>query len=150
MTTYLLIHGSFQGGWIWQPTAAVLRAAGHTVYAPTLDGCAERKIYLRPGITVAWSAQELAGLLFYEDLKDVVVVATSSGGLVAQKLAEHAADRIERFVFLDALMPLPDESIEDIVERGPNAPPYDRTEFTRAPSREAMANGLFAELTGEM
>src|SRR5246127_1969192 len=43
MATYVLVHGSNQGGWIWQPTANRLRAAGHQVYAPSLDGCGERK-----------------------------------------------------------------------------------------------------------
>ena len=53
MTTFVLIHGASQGGWIWQPTAARLRGAGHLVYAPSLDGCGERRHGLRPGITVA-------------------------------------------------------------------------------------------------
>jgi esterase/lipase len=51
MATIVLIHGAYQGGWIWQPTAKILREAGHTVYAPTLEGCAERRHQLRPGIT---------------------------------------------------------------------------------------------------
>ena len=42
MATYVLVHGSNQGGWIWQPVANLLRAAGHQVYAPSLDGCGER------------------------------------------------------------------------------------------------------------
>jgi hypothetical protein len=50
MSTFVLIHGSYQGGWIWQPVTTRLRDAGHTVYAPTLDGCAERKHQVRVGI----------------------------------------------------------------------------------------------------
>ena len=64
MATYILLHGAYQGGWIWQPVATRLRAAGHTVYAPTLDGCGERAHLLRPGITVGTQAQEIAQLLF--------------------------------------------------------------------------------------
>ena len=51
MATYVLVHGSYQGGWIWQPVANRLRAVGHQVYAPSLDGCGERKGQMRPGIT---------------------------------------------------------------------------------------------------
>ncbi len=94
MAIYVLIHGSFQGGWIWKPVAARLREAGHTVYAPTLDGCAERRHQLRPGITTASHAQEVAEFLFYEDLQDVVLVATSSGGMVAGVVATLALGRI--------------------------------------------------------
>ncbi len=73
MATYVLVHGSYQGGWIWQPVANRLRAAGHQVYAPSLDGCGERKGQMRPGITTETQADEVAQLLFYEDLKDVVL-----------------------------------------------------------------------------
>ena len=79
MATYVLIHGAYQGGWIWKPVIERLRAAGHRVYAPTLDGCAERHHLVRPGITVTTHAQEIAQLMFYEDLTQVVLVGTSSG-----------------------------------------------------------------------
>ena len=48
MTNFVLIHGSYQGGWIWQRVASRLRAAGHTVFAPTMQGCAERRHELHP------------------------------------------------------------------------------------------------------
>ena len=41
MATYVLIHGSYQGSWIWKLVAPRLIAAGHEVYRPTLDGSAE-------------------------------------------------------------------------------------------------------------
>ena len=113
MTTFVLIHGSYQGGWIWQPVANRLRAAGHEVYAPSLDGCAERKHSLRPGVTTETHAAEIADLLFYEDLRDVVMVGTSSGGMVECRAAEMRRDRISRLVFVDALALLDGERIRD-------------------------------------
>jgi len=77
MTTFVLVHGSYQGGWIWQRVATRLRSAGHIVYAPTMDGCAERRHQLRPGIDTSTYVAEIADLLFYEDLRDVVLVGTS-------------------------------------------------------------------------
>src|SRR5918993_4750614 len=102
MATFVLVHGAYQGGWIWQPVATRLRAAGHTVYAPTLDGCAERQHLVRAGITVETHAREIAQLLFYEDLHDVALVGTSSGGMVVVKAAEQARDRIAHLAFVDA------------------------------------------------
>src|SRR5438105_3416153 len=93
MPTYILIHGAYQGGWIWKPVATRLRAAGHLVHAPTLDGCAERHHLIRRGITVDTHAREVSGLLFHEDLADVILVGTSSGGMVIQKAAELARAR---------------------------------------------------------
>jgi pimeloyl-ACP methyl ester carboxylesterase len=78
MTTFVLIHGAYQGGWIWKPTVEQLLAKGHRVFAPTLDGCAERKGQVRAGITTESHAEEIANVLFYEDLKDVVLAGTSA------------------------------------------------------------------------
>jgi pimeloyl-ACP methyl ester carboxylesterase len=142
MATYVLVHGAYQGGWIWKPVAGRLRAAGHDVHAPTLDGCAERKRQLRPGITVATHAEEIAQLMFYEDLRDVVLVGTSSGGMVISRAAEQAADRIARLVFVDALALLPGERIADIVKR----PAPMKTEVATGPTREDAEGRMFADL----
>ncbi|HZT87115.1 MAG TPA: alpha/beta hydrolase [Stellaceae bacterium] len=144
MTTFVLIHGSYQGGWIWKAVAERLRAAGHAVYAPTLDGCAERRHQIRPGITTETHAQEIAELLFYEDLRDVVLVGTSSGGMVVCRVAETARDRISRLVFVDALALLNGEKIGDIVTRSTASGTPGG--LTRGPSREDAANRLFADL----
>ena len=142
MTTFVLIHGSYQGGWIWQPVANRLRAAGHEVYAPSLDGCAERKHSLRPGVTTETHAAEIADLLFYEDLRDVVMVGTSSGGMVECRAAEMRRDRISRLVFVDALALLGGERIRDIVRRSTAV----ASGLTAGPSREDAETRLFADL----
>ena len=145
MSIYLLIHGSFQGGWIWKPTAKVLKDMGHTVYAPTLDGCGERAQQIRPGITVTSQAMEIYGLLFNEDLEDVILVGTSTGGLVASKIAELSRERISRIVYVDALAPQPGELVSNIVVRDSDQI-NEITDLSRGPSREDAAKRLFAEL----
>jgi pimeloyl-ACP methyl ester carboxylesterase len=142
MTTYVLVHGAYQGGWIWKPVAERLRAAGHRVHAPTLDGCAERRDQVRAGITVGTHAREVAQLLFYEDLSGVVLVGTSAGGMVICRAAELAADRIARLVFVDALALLPGERVADIVSR----PAGDVTDLTTAPTRADAEGRMFADL----
>lgn len=143
MTTYVLIHGAYQGGWIWRDVGATLRAAGHRVLAPTLDGCAERHKQLRAGISTETQAEELAGMLFYEDLRDVVLVGTSSGGMVLCRVAELVRERIGRVVFADALALFDGERIGDIVT---NRPTQVSTELSVGPSREDAAGRLFAGL----
>jgi pimeloyl-ACP methyl ester carboxylesterase len=142
MATYVLVHGAYQGGWIWKPVAQRLRAAGHDVAAPTLDGCGERRDHVRPGITVATHAEEIARLLHYEDLTGVVLVGTSSGGMVICKAAELARDRIGRLIFVDALALLPGERVADIVSR----PAGETTAVTVAPTRADAEGRMFADL----
>ncbi len=147
MATYVLIHGAYQGGWIWKPVAERLRAAGHTALAPTLDGCAERHRLVRPGITAASHGREIADLLFYEDLRDVVLVGTSSGGIVLCHAGEPARDRIARVVFVDALALLPGERVGQIVNRPAS---NEVTELTTGPSRADAEKRLFADLAPEV
>ena len=144
MANYVLVHGVWQGGWIWKPTAEKLRDAGHRVYAPTLDGCGERASQVRSSITILTHAREIADLMFYEDLSDVILAGTSTGGLVVCKAAELARDRISRLVFVDALAPQPGERQADIVERDMTSDSF--TELTRGPSRELMEDGLFSDM----
>jgi pimeloyl-ACP methyl ester carboxylesterase len=143
MTSYVLIHGAYQGGWIWRDVAARLRADGHLVLAPTLDGCAERSHALRPGITTETQAAELASLLFHEDLHDVVMVGTSSGGMVLCRAAELVRERVGRLIFADALALFDGEKIGDIVK---NRSTSVSTDLAVGPSRDDAAGRLFGGL----
>src|SRR5215472_15840732 len=147
MATFVLVHGAYQGGWIWKPTATRLRAAGHLVFAPSLDGCADRRYSLRPGITVDTQAAEIAELLFYEDLNDVVLTGTSSGGMVLCRAAELARERIGRLVFVDALALMDGERVAEIVNR---PTPRVATGHGVAPSREDAEKRTFADLTPDL
>jgi len=142
MAAIVLIHGAYQGGWIWKPVASRLRAMGHEVFAPTLDGCAERGHALRPGITNASHGAEIADLLHFEDLNGAILVGTSCGGMVMAAAAERARERIARLVFADALALLDGEALADIVAR----PTAVSTELATGVPKEDAANRLFRDL----
>lgn len=146
MATFLLIHGAYQGGWIWSDVASRLRGKGHTVFAPSLDGCAERAHQLRAGITTETQAEELAKFLYYHDLQDVVLVGTSSGGMVMARLAEIATERVQRLVFADALMLMDGEKIRDIVTQ----PAAINTELALGPGAEDAEGRLLAGLAPDL
>ena len=146
MATFVLIHGAYQGGWIWSPVAKRLRDAGHQVYAPSLDGCAERSAQVRPGVTTETHADELVELMRYEDLDDVVLVGTSSGGMVLCRVAEIARERVQRLVFADALALYSGETIRDIV----SGAAIDADEVATGPAPGAMYEGLSASMEPEL
>jgi pimeloyl-ACP methyl ester carboxylesterase len=143
MTDFVLIHGAYQGAWIWKFVAERLRASGHNVIAPTLDGCAERAADLRPGVTTETHGEEIAKLLYFHDLKDAVLVGTSSGGMVMACAAEQARERVARVVFADALALLDGERILDIVK---NPTTTVDTPVARGPSRQVAYERLLADL----
>ena len=142
MATYVLLHGAYQGGWIWQRVTPHLRAAGNRVFAPTLDGCAERRHALRPGIDTESQAAEISEMLFFEDLHDVVLVGTSCGGMVAARVAETSRERIGRIVLADALALFNGEAVSDHVKRAGAVTDGVAT----GPTPEDAANRMFASL----
>ena len=146
MTDFVLIHGAYQGGWIWKHVSERLRAKGHNVIAPTLDGCGERAHQLRAGITTETHGEEIAKLLYFHDLKNAVLVGTSNGGMVMASAAEKARDRVARVVFADALALFDGEKVIDIVKQ----PAAVNTPISRGPTRADAAGRLFATLEPAM
>ena len=143
MATYVLVHGSFQGGWIWKLVGERLVDAGHRVYRPTLDGSAERRRNLRADLSLTDYGAELADVLFFEDLADVVLVGTSIGGMVVCEAAQRVPERIKRLVFIDALVPLPGETVPEINGRAP----YDRSRsLVYGPPVESARESAYADL----
>lgn len=102
MATFVLVHGSWHGAWCWRRFAPLLQAAGHAVHAPTLAGCAERHRPGDTGIMLDTHIEEVANLLFFEDLTDVILVGHSYAGMVVQGAVNRAPERIRASIYLDA------------------------------------------------
>jgi pimeloyl-ACP methyl ester carboxylesterase len=92
---------------------------------------------------MATHATEIAELMFYEDLRDVVLAGTSAGGMVLCRAAELARERIARLVFVDALALLDGERIGQIVNRTTTRV---TTALAVGPSREDAETRMFAAL----
>jgi pimeloyl-ACP methyl ester carboxylesterase len=105
MTTFVLLHGGWHGGWCWRFVAPALRHAGHNVYTPTLTGLGEREHLARPEIDLKLHVQDVVALLEMEDLQDIVLLGHSYGGMVVTGVADRCAARISRLVYLDAFVP---------------------------------------------
>jgi pimeloyl-ACP methyl ester carboxylesterase len=114
MATYVLVHGGAHGGWCYQRVARILRSAGHEVYAPTMTGVGERSHLIGPEVDLDMHIADIAAVLRYEDLRDVILVGHSYGGMVITGTADRAAERIGRLVYLDAANPVNNQSLVDV------------------------------------
>ncbi len=110
MGTFVLVHGAFNGAWVWQRVARLLRAAGHDVLTPTLTGAGERYHLLTRDVSLALHAEDVASAVVHEDLRDITLVGHSYGGAVITMVADRLADRLRRLVYLDAAAPVPGQS----------------------------------------
>lgn len=108
MATFVVVHGAWGGAWSWNRfVVPKLRAAGHDVFAPTLTGLGERTHLGHAGVDFETHVQDVVNVLFYEDLRDVILVGHSYGGRVITGVADRAADRLSQLVYLDAFVPTP-------------------------------------------
>lgn len=105
MTTFVLVHGAWQGGWAWSRLAPLLEAEGHTVYAPTLTGLAERAGQLSRDVNLSTHVEDVCRLIIAEDLNDIVLLGHSYGGMVIAGVAERMEERIHSFIVLDGFVP---------------------------------------------
>src|SRR3954469_11275733 len=114
MATFVLVRGGGHAGWCSAKVARLLRAEGHDVRAPTLTGLADRSHLLSPDIDLDTHITDIVELLHYEDLRDVILVGHSYGGMVITGIADRAADRIGKLVYLDAANPTNGQSLLDV------------------------------------
>ena len=116
--SYVLVHGAWHGGWCWRRVSDRLVAEGHRVFCPTLTGLGERVHLLDKSVNISTHIQDVANLIAYENLSDVVLVGHSYGGYVINGVAERLADKIGAIVFLDAFLP---QNGETLIEKATSA-----------------------------
>src|SRR3974377_352165 len=100
--TFVLIHGTWHGGWAWNEVIGYLSRKGHRAYAPTLAGHGPGA--RRVGTTHRDCVASVVGYIQEHKLTNVILVGHSFGGTVVQRVAEEIPDRIVRTVFLNALI----------------------------------------------
>jgi pimeloyl-ACP methyl ester carboxylesterase len=114
MAIFVLVHGSWHGGWCWQKVTPLLQAAGHRVYTPTLSGLGERSHLLSCGVDLTTHITDVVNLLYYEDLSEVILVGHSYAGMVITGVAAKIPERLARLVYLDAYVPAEGQSEFDL------------------------------------
>jgi pimeloyl-ACP methyl ester carboxylesterase len=117
MTTFLLVAGSFHGGWSWARVMRELREHGHEPYTLSLTGLGERRgLTSRNGIGLQTHVDDVLALVEAEELADVVLVGHSYAGMVVGSVADRAPDTFRRVVYLDAFLPEDGTSAVDLME----------------------------------
>lgn len=113
MSTFVIVHGAWGGGWSWRPVATALRSAGHEVFTPTLTGLGERAHLARPDVDLTTHIQDVVNVVEYEDLEHVILVGHSYGGMVVTGVADRILERLDQLIYLDAYAPRDGQSMLD-------------------------------------
>jgi len=115
MATVVLAHGAWSAAWAWKKMRPLFRKAGHEFFSPTYTGLGERAHLARPEVDLSTHVQDVLAVLEIEGLKEVTLLGHSYGGMVATGVADKAADRIARVVYIDAFAPKDGQSLFDLL-----------------------------------
>lgn len=117
MAAYVLVHGGFHGGWCWAKVVPLLEEASHQVSAPSLPGLGSRAAELSSEVGLDTHIQDVVRLLLDKNLRDVILVGYSYGGMVITGVVDRVPERIAHLVYLDTFVPRDGEAMADIVPR---------------------------------
>jgi len=112
MSTFALIHGAWHTGRELEPVAQVIAGAGHGVFTPTIKGNGptdSRDLGLLDAI------ESIVDFLVSRDLRDLVLVGHSYGGMIITGVADQVPGRIRRLVYWNAFVPNDSESVNDML-----------------------------------
>jgi len=131
VATFVVAHGAWSAGWAWKKMRTLMRTRGHEFLTPTYTGLGERAHLAHKDIDLETHIADVLGVLECEELRDIVLLGHSYGGMVATGVADRASERIAQLVYLDAFAPRDGQSLLDL-----------QTEENRQRVREdAKANG---------
>ncbi|WP_029584949.1 alpha/beta fold hydrolase [Bradyrhizobium sp. URHD0069] len=114
MANFVLVHGAWHGGWCWKRVAELLRTKHHSVFTPTLTGLCERSHLLNPDIDLDTHILDIVNEIKWKDLRDVILVGHSYGGMVVSGVVEKMEKSIAALVMADAFFPADGQSSCDI------------------------------------
>jgi len=116
---YVVVHGAWGGSWAFKNVDEIMSAHGNIVYRPSLTGQGERVHLSSPDIDLNTHIKDVVNLILYENIKNVILIGHSYGGMVITGVADSIPDRIKKLVFLDAILPNDGQSLA--TSRGDNA-----------------------------
>lgn len=107
MATFILIHGSWHGGWCFDRVRPLLERAGHDVLCPDLPGMGGDEAALKAVTLQGWADFTVGLCRAAGSNRPVILTGHSRAGLVLSQAAETAPEAIDALVYLCAMM-LPD------------------------------------------
>ena len=114
--TFLVCHGAWSAGWAWKKMHPLMRSAGHRLVTPSYTGLGERAHLAHPVIDLDAHIEDMLNVIKYEDLRDIVLVGHSYGGMVATGVADRARDKVGQLIYIDAFVPEDGQSLLDLNE----------------------------------
>ena len=69
MANFVLVHGSWAGGWQWADIREILESKGHRVLTPSLTGMADRHHLINEDVGLFTHVDDISRLIEWEQLE---------------------------------------------------------------------------------
>lgn len=112
--TFVIVHGAWGGGWDWRTVDSLLTKDGYKVVRVTLTGLGERRHLASPNVGLYTHIDDVVNKILWDDMKDVILLGHSYGGMVITGVADRIPERIRRLIYLDAMLPDSGESVRSL------------------------------------
>jgi pimeloyl-ACP methyl ester carboxylesterase len=113
MSTFVLVHGSFHGGWCWEKVVPLLEEAGHRAVPIDLPGHGSDHTPA-PQVSFASYVDRVCEALAKSG--PAVLVGHSMGGTVITGAAERMPEQLERLIYVCAFLPENGQSLIDLAK----------------------------------
>ena len=140
MSDVVVAHGAWSAGWAWKKMRPLMAARGHVLWTPSYTGLGERAHLASPQVDLDTHVADVVGVMEMEDLNDVVLIGHSYGGMVATGVADRAAARLQRIIYLDAFVPQDGDSLARLTGQDPEAMRAEAEDGWKAPPRPPSAD----------
>lgn len=152
MSTFVLVHGAWHGGWVWDKVAESLRKHGHAVHTPDLPGLGRDTTPLAQ-VTLQAYVDRVAEVID-RCHESVVLAGHSMSGMVISQTAEERPSRVSVLVYVCAFLPQDGQCLLQWAKADSEALvpknfvfSEDKTSVTLRP--EGVAEGLFGDCSRE-
>jgi pimeloyl-ACP methyl ester carboxylesterase len=139
VSTFVLVHGSWHGGWCWERIVPRLEAAGHRAVAVDLPGHGANALPVNEVSLERYVAH--LGAVLAAEREPVVLVGHSMGGLTISATAERVPGHIAQLVYVTGYLLRDGQCIRDVAQ--------DDTETRIAANRVMAPDGRSSTVRAE-
>jgi len=113
---FVIVHGAWGGSWAFRKVDSLMTEKSCVVYRPCLTGQGERVHLASAAVNLTTHIQDVVNTILFEELRDIILVGHSYGGMVISGVADRVPERIRKLIYLDAMVPNDGENVMGLMD----------------------------------
>lgn len=135
--TVVLVHGSWQGPFVWASVRSNLQQQGYSVVTVELPAHGDDQTPVA-SLTLTSYRDKVLAAINAQPTAQVILVGHSLGGAIISEVAEAAPTKIAKLVYIAGFLPTNQQSVFDLAQQD--------TQALLGPATSFSADGLLAKV----